>query len=194
MHLSSRGGNALRRSNREHIRVTRARVSADDDTAIALFDEALRLWRGDALAGLNSPWLNEIRHSLHRQRLAAELDRNDITLRRGYSEGLLDELFARCAQHPWDERLAAQLMHALCLAGRTAEALGHYQIMRKRLAEDLGADPGPVLGRIHRSILRGEITRATPPALRRDSVPGQLPRDVPGFAGRGAELAQLDAR
>jgi DNA-binding SARP family transcriptional activator/Tfp pilus assembly protein PilF len=167
--------------------VGRARAAAAD-AAVDLYDQALRLWRGDAFAGLDAPWLNSMRDALHRQRLAAELDRDDIRLRRG-DAGLLDELLVRSATHPLDERLAAQLMLALRGSGRTAEALDHYQTMRKRLADELGADPGPALDRTHQAILRGEVEPSVGPP---PHTPAHLPRDVAAFAGRDSELARLE--
>ena len=51
-----------------------ARAAADGDAVMALLDEALALWRGEAFAALDTPWLNAARAGLDRARLAAELD------------------------------------------------------------------------------------------------------------------------
>ena len=48
-----------------------------------MFDEALGLWRGPALAGLDSPWLAAFREELHVERVEAELDRNDLAIELG---------------------------------------------------------------------------------------------------------------
>ena len=77
---------------------------------------------GDAFATLDTPWLNAVRETLHRQRLAAELDRNDLALR-GEHAALLAELSTCAAAHPLDERLTGQLMLALYRCGRQADAL-----------------------------------------------------------------------
>jgi DNA-binding winged helix-turn-helix (wHTH) protein len=60
---------------------TQARAAEDDQAAAVLFEQALGLWRGEAFGTLDTPWLNEVRAALDRQRLAAELDRNDLALR-----------------------------------------------------------------------------------------------------------------
>jgi DNA-binding SARP family transcriptional activator len=91
------------------------------------------------------------------QRLAAELDRNDIELRRGEHSDILDELVARAAALPLDERLAGQVMLALYRCGRQADALGRYRQIRLRLADDLGVDPSPPLGRPYHRIMAGRV-------------------------------------
>src|SRR5262249_10123219 len=65
---------------RFHCLLARARAADDDDTALRLLDDVLLLWRGPTLAGLDTPWLNDVRDVVERQRLAAELDRNDLAL------------------------------------------------------------------------------------------------------------------
>ncbi|WP_158880418.1 AfsR/SARP family transcriptional regulator [Amycolatopsis anabasis] len=169
--------------------VARAR-SADDDRALELYDEALRLWRGDAFAHLDTPWLNQVRDLLAKERLAAELDRGDVQLRSGRHARLLEGLSAHAAAHPLDERLAGQFMLALYRGGRQAEALEYYQRTRQRLAEELGADPSPPLRRLHQQILTGAADLDAP---RPAAAPGphSLPRDVDDFTGRDTELEHL---
>src|SRR5262245_21203858 len=65
------------------------------DEALTLLTEALELWRGDAFATLDTPWLNGVRDALDAERLAAELDRNDLALDRGRHASLLPELTTR---------------------------------------------------------------------------------------------------
>jgi DNA-binding SARP family transcriptional activator len=168
--------------------VREARDATADERAVALFDEALALWRGEALAGLESLWLNALRESLHAERLAAELDRNDVALRCGLHAAVLPDLRARAAEHPLDERLAAQLMLALHRGGNSSAALRHYDLLRRQLAEELGADPGAPLRDLHQRILTAdpELTAAEPAV-----VPHQLPAPQPWFTGRVDELADL---
>lgn len=158
--------------------VDRARATGD----IALFDEALALWRGEALAGLDTPWLAEVAAGLDRARLAAELDRADLALARGEHLAVAAHLPELAEAHPLDERLAAQLMVALHASGRRAEALEHYRLVRSRLVEELGTEPGALLREAHLRVL-GEDTV---------QVPRQLPGAPTPFAGRSGELAELD--
>ncbi|MEV0502776.1 tetratricopeptide repeat protein, partial [Streptomyces spectabilis] len=107
--------------------------------------------------------------------------------------------------------LQAHLVHALAGAGRRAEALATYQAVRRRLADELDVPPGRELTEARQRLLDRSTTTARPPvdpprpdaeeAPRarpgRQAVPStrpaQLPADLPVFAGRDADLAQVDA-
>ncbi|MFD4669445.1 BTAD domain-containing putative transcriptional regulator [Lentzea sp. NPDC058450] len=146
------------------------------------FDSALGLWRGEALDGLDSEWFDAQRESLHAERVAAELDRNDVALAQHRHAELLPSLRHRTDELPHDERLAAQLMLALHRAGNDAEALRHYEIVRRRLADELGVDPSRPLQDVHQRILVGSAEA---------TGPRQLPAPHPWFTGRTGELAAL---
>ncbi|RKT56183.1 AfsR/SARP family transcriptional regulator [Saccharothrix australiensis] len=136
--------------------VSAARRAGADAARLALFDEALALWRGEAFAGLDTPWLGALRAVAEQHRSLAEADRTDAALRLGRGGGELARLTARSAAHPLDERVAAQLVLALHRAGRTGEALAHYQRVRRLLVDELGIDPGGALRAAHREVLRPE--------------------------------------
>lgn len=177
----------------------RARA-AEDHEASTLFARALSLYRGEAFAMLDLPWLNALRDAVANRRIAAELDRNDVELRRGRQHEILPELCARAAVHPLDERLAGQLILAMYRCGRQADALDQYQLTRAKLAEELGIDPGLALRALHQQILTADAAIDVPTAgpaapARQDTLllPRQLPAPPRSFAGRSRELAQLDA-
>ncbi|MEC3977605.1 BTAD domain-containing putative transcriptional regulator [Amycolatopsis sp. H20-H5] len=150
--------------------VAAARSADDDAEAAALFGKALALWRGEAFSGLDSPWLSGIRGVLEAERHAARLDSHDIRLRLGQHAELLSVLLPQADEHPFDERLAAQLILALYRCGRQADALDRYERVRRSLAESLGTDPGASLRDLHQRILRSDpalghlvATRTRPP-------------------------------
>jgi DNA-binding SARP family transcriptional activator len=177
-----------------------ARRAGDGAAALVALDAALGLWRGDAFGTLDTPWVNRTREALERRRLAAELDRNDHALDSGRHADLLPELLACADRYPLDERLAGQLMLALCRSGRQADALDRYQRIRERLADELGTDPGTPLRALYQRILRADPALLGPPppapAPARPTgrpVPRQLPAPPALFTGRTRELAELDA-
>ena len=167
--------------------VARARQGEDP----ALFERAFALWRGEALAGLDSDWAVEEREQLAHERLAAELDHTDLRLRLGQHAALVPELLARAAEQPLDERVAGQLMLALYRAGRQAEALSRYQAVRLKLAEELGTDPGPELRELHQRMLTADPALTVAAPRRTTVVPRQLPAPPAWFSGRSPELAAL---
>lgn len=130
----------------------RALSGGRTEAALRLLDEALALWRGDPPAELPEP----VRRRLEELRLAAREDRAQAALAGGRAEGLVAELEALAAAHPLRERVRALLIRALDAAGRRAEALAAYEDVRRLLAEELGADPGPELREIHLELLRDE--------------------------------------
>jgi DNA-binding SARP family transcriptional activator len=181
--------------------VAEAAAAADDDVQAAQsLRSALALWYGPALAGVASPWLKAMRHSLEMERTAAGLDLTDTRLRLGEHSALAAELAGQAADRPSDERLTGQLMLALYRDGRQAQALAAYRQARRVLVEQLGAEPGPQLQRLHQQILAADSDLVLPSWSRREgvtagptraAVPRQLPAAVAGFTGRAAELAAL---
>jgi DNA-binding SARP family transcriptional activator len=187
--------------------VAQAADAEDEERARRLLGQGAALWRGPALADLDSAWLNAMRTTLELERVAAAADLGDIRLRCGEHAALVGELTALAAAAPGDERLIGQLMLALYRSGRQADALRRYDLTRRYLADELGADPGPQLSALHRKILRADPGLAVRPAAIRVAAPGasvagngphpappprELPADVSAFTGRVAELRRLD--
>jgi DNA-binding SARP family transcriptional activator len=122
--------------------------------AAAVLVEALALWRGPALAGVEGPVTRAAAASLDEQRLAAMEDRVDLDLACGRHHDVVGELAGLVAEHPLRERMVVQLMLALHRSGRRAEALPHFLRVRARLSDQLGMDPGDRLRHLHEAILR----------------------------------------
>ncbi|MFC9298445.1 BTAD domain-containing putative transcriptional regulator [Streptomyces sp. NPDC057011] len=172
-------------------RLARAAGEAPEPAAAAaLYDEALALWRGPALADLPDPaaeaarW-DAVRADARRGRLAA-------ALALGGAEQALPELTALCAQHPLDEPLQALRIRALRDAGRPAEALAAYEEVRRDLADRLGADPGPALRTLHADLLTPQAP-APGPQNRFGSTegPGPSPAAAPEAVRQGNLRARL---
>jgi branched-chain amino acid transport system substrate-binding protein len=130
-------------------------------------DDALGLWRGEALTDFRyAPFaIAEARRldGLREELLAVRIDER---LARG--ETPIAELETTIAREPLWEHPRGQLMRALYLAGRQAEALELYRTTRDLLADELGVEPGPELQRLERAILNHDPelgTPAPPPAI-----------------------------
>ncbi|MFF4265832.1 BTAD domain-containing putative transcriptional regulator [Streptomyces virginiae] len=174
-------------------RLARAGDAAPDPAgAAALYEEALALWRGPALADLPDPaaeaarW-EAVRMDARRGRLAA-------ALALGEAERSLPELTALCAQHPLDESLHTLRIRALRDAGRPAEALAEYDSLRRELSDRLGTDPGPELRSLHAELLTSDArpptaaatagaAAAVPAAGAPPAAPAPAPVSAPVSAG-----------
>ncbi|MBA3330218.1 MAG: AfsR/SARP family transcriptional regulator, partial [Actinobacteria bacterium] len=139
----------------EFERLTDAARGAELEEAVELRRRALSLWRGPPLADivLEGP----ARHMLGRVselHLATQIERIGDELELGRHLQLNGELESLAAAHPYQERVHAQLMLALYRSGRQAEALHAYQIVRRRLSDELGLQPGQQLRELEAAILR----------------------------------------
>jgi DNA-binding SARP family transcriptional activator/pimeloyl-ACP methyl ester carboxylesterase len=146
-----------------------ADAMAEDKPAIALhrLDEALRLWRGPALAGIDAPSVRTEAGRLEELRLAALEARAAALLECGKFGDAIVELETLTAAHPLRERLWSLRMLALYRAGRQADALRAYRDLRAILAGELAIEPGPALRDLHTGILRQD------PALDRPALGDQ---------------------
>jgi DNA-binding SARP family transcriptional activator len=167
------------------------------DRAAAL-RAALALWRGDPLADVTGLWADTVRGELAQERLDAAIAWARAELAEGNQNRVIPQLRRLAAVYPLAEPLAAALIRALLADGRRAEALDLHAAIRRRLADELGADPGAELQSVLKDALGTEDAGEPPDAEaavavpRRAAVPAQLPLDVYGFVGRDAELARLD--
>ncbi|MFD3581709.1 BTAD domain-containing putative transcriptional regulator [Streptomyces sp. NPDC058683] len=174
------------------------RAGRGDAEQVTMLREALDLWRGEPLAGLSGEWVARMRDTWQRQRLDAVTAWANAETAVGNHAVVIGRVPELIDEHPLMEPLVAVLMRALYESGRGSEALECFAEARKRLADELGADPGTELRRLHRAILQDASgpaeAKGPPPAARPRSAPvlARLPLDVPAFTGREKELAQLD--
>src|SRR5438445_8744804 len=147
-------------SAREHV------AQGELETAAERFREALSLWRGATLAGLQleSRGRDEVAQ-LDELRLAALMDRIDCDLALGWHERALGELNVLVRELPLRERLRAQQMLALYRADRQADALEAYAAARRVLVDDLGIEPSEALQRLQQAILRHDASLETPDGI-----------------------------
>ncbi|WP_075003889.1 AfsR/SARP family transcriptional regulator [Streptacidiphilus jiangxiensis] len=187
--LASRLRSAL---GRDAVELTPAGYRLTLDTDLAAFarllrsaehPQALALWRGAP----DLPGHPDEAARLLALRQSAQDEVVDAELAAGRGEQQIPALRADVAADPLRERPRAQLLRALHQAGRDAEALAEYERARAVLAEELGADPSPLLRDAHLAVLTAP--RATPAAA--TSTAWNAPA-TPGPAGAGAGTAPTD--
>ncbi|GIF23637.1 DNA-binding SARP family transcriptional activator [Actinoplanes tereljensis] len=184
--LIRRSGGYLLDLPADRVDLLRFRALADGaDGDVDRLREAVRLWRGEPLAGLAGDWAASMRAVWDSERLLAVVAWAEVE----DPAALIGPLGAIAREQPLVEPIAVALMRALHAIGRTADALGQYDALRRRLAEELGADPAPATQAAHATILTSNQDAAVGS---REPVPAQLPADVTGFAGRVDALGYLD--
>jgi DNA-binding SARP family transcriptional activator len=166
-----------------------------------LLAEALGYWRGPALTGLPGRLLDAQRRWLEERRQSVRLDWLALELRLGRHEQIVPELVGLQAQHPLRERVVELLMVALYRSGRQGDALRAYTDTRRRMAEELGVEPGPAMQQLHLRILRADPALLHPdghgawpprtPTAVAATVPTGRPNAI-GMSGDRPALVTLD--
>jgi DNA-binding SARP family transcriptional activator len=173
-----------------------AREAGDLDGATTNYRDALRLWRGPALDGIDSLPVRALATRLDEQRLAATEERLELELELGRHHELIGELVGLAEQFPLRDRLHGQLMLALHRSGRTAEALQAYHRVRRMMIDELGIEPGGELQRLQHAILACDPALDLPagpvngPPVTR-LVPRLLPADIADFTGRAEQVSHI---
>jgi predicted ATPase/DNA-binding SARP family transcriptional activator len=163
----------------------------DHRGAVARFDDALRQWRGPALADFAyESFAQPEAARLAEIRLEAQEGRFASLLELGQDARLVPDVRALLTEHPYREQLWATLVRALYLAGRQAEALEAIRHVRDSLRDELGIDIGPDLQAIELAVLNQDdlLGRRT---QRRPIL--QVPAQLTGLIGRDQELDDLEA-
>jgi DNA-binding SARP family transcriptional activator/tetratricopeptide (TPR) repeat protein len=174
----------------------RARESGPPEQAVVLLVRALQLWRGLPFADVAElAVVRELSALLLERRWMALEEKLDAELTMGLHAQVVADVTGLVEENPLRERLRGIHMLALHRSGRQAEALKSYRDARQHLVDELGIEPSAALQQLQQTILDGELARQpsrgkSAPARTRVAV-SQLPIDVRGFVGRGAELEQL---
>jgi DNA-binding SARP family transcriptional activator len=144
------------------------REAAHPVQAVASYRDALRLWRGPALIGL-------------------ELGRH---------HELAGELTSLVEEYPLRERLRSQLMLALYRCDRAAEALEVYRQARQIMLSEIGIEPSDRLQQLERAILVSHPALGPPAESIRiqqaiKQCPSLLPTDIADFVGRTDQISRI---
>jgi DNA-binding SARP family transcriptional activator/class 3 adenylate cyclase len=155
--------------------------------AASALEAGLSLWRGPPLADLAfEPFAEREIARLEDLHVAALEQLVEAKLALGRHAEVVAQLERLIADHPYRERLRAQLMLALYRSERQADALQAYQEARRILVEELGIEPSRELRRLHDAILQQDETLDLPAEPER--------RQPDPEAGMAAAVEALDGR
>lgn len=179
-----------------------AMTRSDPAAAVATYDEALALWRGEVLQDLAAyPFVAPLAARLGELRTVVEQDRLQAQLDLGQHASVVPEIERLIDRHPLREGLYAQLMTAFYRSGRQSEALTTYRRLRMLLQGELGVDPSPSVQELHQRILQQDPTLLLPPPTQPPGETGPRPTrsgdDVPvsmrpsGAAASGARASRV---
>jgi DNA-binding SARP family transcriptional activator/tetratricopeptide (TPR) repeat protein len=182
--------------------VTAARAARDagqPSQAVAFYRDALRLWRGPALDGIESQLVRAVASRLDEQRIATNEDRLKLELDLGRHHELVGELGELVHDFPLREQLRGLLMLAMYRCDRTAEALEIYRRARRTMIDELGIEPGERLQKLQLAILSSDPALTLPAEQARipqfrPQIPNLLPTDIADFTGRAEQLTQIRER
>jgi DNA-binding SARP family transcriptional activator len=178
----------------------RARQSGGDAEASTFYDAALALWEGPCAAGLEPVnRTHPVFVALDAELSQVALDAADAALRGGAAARILPHLLRIAGWHPLDQALRARIVRSLAAEGHPAEALAAYEDFRRRLADEVGLDPGPELRSAREQAIRHTEAPLPMAPLPVDSAPAaagrpaQLPADHPFFTGRADVIVRAEA-
>ncbi|MCS0604143.1 tetratricopeptide repeat protein [Streptomyces sp. LP11] len=194
----------------------RAVTTGRTEAAVALFAQALNLWRGPVASGLPASVLATPQFvAVGKEVVTTVRVAADAALLCGRTEQVLGSLRQAALLDPLNESLHSRLVTALAASGLQAEALNAYRDIRRRLMDDLGLAPSPELSTAHDRVLRQELPTPVVPRGDDDADdepaghespaephartepgspvvrPAQLPPGLAVFSGRRSELSRL---
>ena len=144
-----------------------------DAARAAVLNEALVGRRGPPLAGIQGDWADRVRATWHRRRLDAAVRWGDLELKLGRPGAVITAMSDLTDEYPLAEPLEALYMRALHTAGRDAEAVDRFAVVRTAARRHARRGPRP---RAAHTARRDAARRAAVRAAERTAAaPAQLP-------------------
>jgi DNA-binding SARP family transcriptional activator len=154
---------------------------------------ALAEWRGPFLDDLREfAFVDTFATALTELRVAVQTSHAEAEIACGRADAIIPRLELLSAEHPYRERLWAQLITAYYVTERQSDALNAYQRLKTNLAENLGIDPGPTIRSLRQEPL-GAPQAAQTTATRRIDDPSLHTGTVVGPSA-AAELCGDDGQ
>jgi tetratricopeptide (TPR) repeat protein/DNA-binding SARP family transcriptional activator len=164
-----------------------ARAGQEHKIAADRLAEALDLWRGNPLDGLDTPYLRRRAQALESERREAALLLAKVHLETGTPARAVPLLRDLATQQPENEPVSTDLIRALSGTGQTAEAAAVAARVQRRFDEQ-GRRPTAEFQQARSNALAGVAPATT---ARTAGSRHQLPADTGAFTGRERELNEL---
>ncbi|WP_239313806.1 BTAD domain-containing putative transcriptional regulator [Plantactinospora mayteni] len=177
---------------RELLDAARAALAQQEhETALEHYVDALALWQGPAAEGFtHGTTAMAIFAALDDEFHAACTAAADLAVSLRRPERVLPALQLATKMAPFHEPVQASLISTLGAAGRQAEALSAFRVLRDRLADELGIDPGPAVQAAYLRVLT-QAPVSAPEAVPGGAAGGAPARKAASLIGRAEELAVL---
>jgi SARP family transcriptional regulator, regulator of embCAB operon len=135
----------------------RAAAAGRFEEASTHLSAALAEWRGPFLDDLREfVFVETFATALSEVRVVAQIALAEAEIACGRADAVIPRLELLSTEHPFRERLWAQLITAYYVVERQSDALNAYRRLKTNLAENLGIDPGPTVRNLHERMLRQE--------------------------------------
>ena len=120
---------------------------------VALLDDAMALFRGEALAGTDFLWADADRRRLHAAQLSLFEEAAQAWLEAGDPAGALKTIERGIASEPSNERLARLAMRAEAGLGLRTAIIDRYEQLSHQLGDQLGLRPDHETRSLYRELL-----------------------------------------
>ncbi|MDQ1382628.1 MAG: hypothetical protein QOG65_7 [Actinomycetota bacterium] len=168
-----------------------ALASNEGARAADLFDQALSLWDGDALQGLEEfSFSVEAAHRIHQLRVTLVEARNDAYLMDGRHIEILVDIDSWVADEPLREHLRAQQIAALYRAGRQADAMRACESLRKALRDEVGLNPSAEIQQLERRVLNQDPSLVATDGGFMTALPAWT-SELLAYVGREAQFEEI---
>lgn len=141
----------------------RNRPATDQQRDAADLRAALNLWRGPVFGGLIGGSICQTATAKYEESRTSALEHLYKLELAAYGHvRVIPELTELVRKHPLSEGFCSLLMVALYRSGRQTDALDVYRNLRRRLDDDLGIEPSPVLRHYEQAILNHDPVLLVP--------------------------------
>lgn len=154
-----------------------------------------RILTAEFLPGWSEPWADAERIQAEALKVQAGIHYCEAQVAAGQADLALPLARALIARHPLNEPLRMAAVRAHAALGSLVNAVSEYQEFRRRLRDELQADPSAESDALVASLTKAQAKAPAappPPAPAASSLGGGIPNPIEPIVGRSALLAQIE--